>query len=283
MWPRDSTGRPRRKAFLADLGSSYTGFSTLVGEGIYTRHGTADIDQLFGERVFDFPKPVDLIRLLVDQCTVEGDIVLDFFAGSCATGHAVLKRAQELGQDLRFILIQLPEKCFEKGKASAHGYKTIADIGKVRLSKVLEPGDSEDGTGFKVFKLSSSNIKPWDASFDTLDQDLYASTDNIKPDRSPEDVLYELLLKYGLDLAIPVDERIIAGKTVFIIGAGALVVCLDSGITLDVVRGIAELKTELSPEVMRVVFKDASFADDVVKANTVQILKQAGVNDVKSL
>ena len=283
LWPRDSTGRPRRKAFLADLGSSYTGFSTLVGEGIYTRHGTADIDQLFGERVFDFPKPVDLIRLLVDQCTVEGDIVLDFFAGSCATGHAVLKRAQELGQDLRFILIQLPEKCFEKGKASAHGYKTIADIGKVRLSKVLEPGDSEDGTGFKVFKLSSSNIKPWDTDFEELDGAFLGAIDNIKPDRSQEDVLYELLLKYGLDLAIPIDERIIAGKTIFIIGAGALVVCLDNGITLDVVRGIAELKTELSPEVMRVVFKDASFADDVVKTNAVQILQNAGVDDVKSL
>ena len=92
-----------------------------------------------------------------------------------------------------------------------------------------------------------------------------------------------MLLKYGLDLAIPVDERTIAGQTVFIIGAGALVVCLDSVVTLDVVRGIAQLKTELKPEVMRVVFKDSGFENDVVKTNTVQILKQAGVDDVKSL
>ena len=96
-------------------------------------------------------------------------------------------------------------------------------------------------------------------------------------------MLYELLLKYGLDLAIPIESRTIAGKKVHIIGAGALVVCLATGVNLDVVEGIAALKTELKPEVMRVVFRDASFKDDVVKTNTVQILKQAGIDDVKSL
>ena len=137
--------------------------------------------------------------------------------------------------------------------------------------------------GFKVFKLSSSNIKSWDADFDQLEGALLGAIEQIKPQRSTEDVLYELLLKYGLDLAIPVEQRKIAGKTVYIIGAGALVVCLDSDIGLDVARGIAELKAELKPEAMRVVFKDSGFANDVVKTNTVQILKQAGVDDVKSL
>ena len=107
--------------------------------------------------------------------------------------------------------------------------------------------------------------------------------ENIKPDRSEHDVLYELILKYGLDLAVPVEERIIADRTVFVIGAGALVVCLAPSIDLDVVRGIATLLSELAPETCRVVFKDSGFASDVVKTNAVQILKQAGVDDVKSL
>ena len=159
------------------------------------------------------------------------------------------------------------------------GFDTISDLTAERLRRI------GSDLGFKVFKLSSSNIKPWDADFEaeSLQRSLEDAVDNVKSERSKQDVLYELLLKYGLDLAIPVDERTIAGQTVFIIGAGALVVCLDSVVTLDVVRGIAELKTELNPEVMRVVFKDSGFENDVVKTNTVQILKQAGVDDVKSL
>ena len=137
--------------------------------------------------------------------------------------------------------------------------------------------------GFRVFKLSSSNIKTWDAEFDTLDESLLSAIENIKPERSENDVLYELLLKYGLDLAIPIESHTISGKKVYAIGAGALVACLTTGVTLGVVEGIAALKENLKPEVMRVVFRDAGFADDVVKANTVQILKQAGINDVKSL
>jgi adenine-specific DNA-methyltransferase len=137
--------------------------------------------------------------------------------------------------------------------------------------------------GFKVFKLDASNIKPWDADFDNLETALFDTVDNIKPDRSEADVLYELLLKYGLDLAVPIEERNIAGKTVYLIGAGALVVCLDKKISLEVVEGIAALKGELKPEVMRVVFKDSGFADDVVKTNAVQILRQTEIEDVKSL
>jgi adenine-specific DNA-methyltransferase len=193
----------------------------------------------------------------------------------------------------RFLLVQLPELTYSLDKkggrlespASKMGYSSIAEMSKERLKVVSEEliqGEDKD-LGFRTFKLSSSNIKPWDTDFEELDGALLGAIDNIKSERSEQDVLYELLLKYGLDLAIPVDERNIAGKTVFIIGAGALVVCLDSGVSLDVVRGIAELKTELKPEVMRVVFKDSGFENDVVKTNTVQILKQAGVDDVKSL
>lgn len=107
--------------------------------------------------------------------------------------------------------------------------------------------------------------------------------ENIKQDRSETDVLYELLLKYGLDLAVPIEVREIAENTVYVIGAGALVVCLAKQISLEVVEGIAALRDELKPEVMRVVFKDSGFKDDMVKTNAVQILRQAGIDDVKSL
>lgn len=131
----------------------------------------------------------------------------------------------------------------------------------------------------RVFTLEASNIKPWDADFDNLEDAVLNSADNIKSDRSEQDVLYELLLKFGLDLCVPIETRKIAGKTVYSVGAGALIVCLDKDITLDVVEGIVALKGELKPEIMRVVFRDSGFQDDVVKTNAVQILKQAGLPD----
>jgi len=132
-------------------------------------------------------------------------------------------------------------------------------------------------------KLHASNIKPWAADFETLSTELFDVVENIKADRSEADVLYELLLKYGLDLAVPIEERQINARTVFIVGAGALVVCLVRPVTLELVEGVAALKKELQPEVMRVVFRDSGFEDDVVKTNAVQILRQAGIEDIKSL
>ena len=201
-------------------------------------------------------------------------------------------------------MVQLPEPCGEETEAHKAGYKTIADIGKERIRRVFKKletaqankakeaqgslqGDAGDSPkldfGFKVFKLDASNIKPWDADFGNLEMALYDAVENIKPDRTEFDVLYELLLKYGLDLAVPIDERKVAGKTVYIIGAGALIVCLAENIKLEVVEGIASLKKELGPEIMRVVFKDSGFTDDVVKTNAMQILCQAEIEDVKSL
>jgi adenine-specific DNA-methyltransferase len=196
------------------------------------------------------------------------------------------------GGSRKFIMVQLPEICDEKSEAYKAGYKTIADIGKERIrragKKIISDNAEQDGIdnldiGFKVFKLSLSNIKPWDADFDTLENALLSSVDNIKDDRSQDDVLYEILLKYGVDLTVPIEERQLGGKTVYSIGFGALVICLDDAITLDVVEAIGGLKAELEPEVMRVVFKDSGFKDDVVKTNAIQILKKYGIDDVKSL
>ena len=292
LWPEKSDGRPRRKVFLSELSQDNPGFSSLVGGNVYTRNGTADMMSLFKDKVFDFPKPVEFVQIFVQQATEIDDLIFDFFSGSATSAHAVMKaNTQDLGSR-KFIMVQLPEPCDEKSEAYKAGYPTIAEIGKERIrragDKIKSENADKDGIdnldiGFKVFKLSSSNIKPWDADFDTLENALLSSVDNIKDDRSQDDVLYEILLKYGVDLTVPIEERQLGGKTVYSIGFGALVICLDDAITLDVVEAIGGLKAELEPEVMRVVFKDSGFKDDVVKTNAIQILKKYGIDDVKSL
>ncbi len=304
FFSRDET-RIIRKIYLADQDGrapETIWFGKDVG---VTRKGASELKELFdGKAPFDTVKPTPLIRRMMHVAGVQAnDLCLDFFAGSCSTAHAVASEGQG-----RFIVVQLPEQVDDNlphGKAARElGLTNIAEIGKERIRRVIKkieaeqaqkstdaegrlPGTSEAvpelDLGFKVFKLDASNIKPWDADFDNLDQALFNSVENIKPDRSEMDVLYELLLKIGLDLAVPIEERTIAGKTVFIIGAGALVVCLASDVTIEAVEGVAKLKEELKPEIMRVVFKDAGFKDDVVKTNAVQILRQAGIEDVKSL
>ncbi len=270
---------------------------------------------------FQYPKPKELIEYLLRLGAETGGLVIDFFAGSCTTAHAVF----EINQDdnskrLNFIMVQLPELLDSNDPKQKPGYDfcqqnglpvNIAEIGKERIRRVIKkikteqsektkeakgklPGMTEEtqklDLGFKVFKLDSSNIIPWDADFDNLKENLYNAVENIKPDRSEADVLYEILLKYGLDLTLPIEARKIEDKTVYIIGAGALVICLADAISLEVVEGIASLyrkeyKDSLQKNnmMMKVVFKDAGFKDDVVKTNAMQILKQAGIEDVKSL
>ena len=291
LFPFDPNGRPREKKFLADLKSEKTGFSSwLVSIQVgYTTNGTRDLSKLFEGRLFDFPKPISLLSTLIDQATTQNDIVLDFFAGSCSTAHALQKSNADNNQNKRFVVVQLPELTDENSESFRAGYKNIADISKERIrraaKKIKEENPDYNGDlGFKVFKLDSSNIKRWDASFDTLESDLMDAVDYLVKDRTDEDVLYELCLKIGLDLSIKIEEKIIAGKKLFILGRGYLVVCLDDAITMDLVNSIGALKDELDPEDgMRVVFKDDGFKDDVVKTNALQTLKRFGIDDIKSL
>lgn len=302
----DGKGVPRRKTYLSESTGRVPWTWWPNREVGHTQEAKKEVNALFEKaEVFPTPKPTRLISRMMELATSSpDDIVLDFFAGSCATAHAAIEHSRKHGRRLRFIMVQLPEPC-EKGSAAYEaGYFTIADIGKERIRRVIKqidtdqeqkaknaerelPGTTEEipelDTGFKVFKLDASNIKPWDADFDNLETALFDSVENVKTDRTESDVLYELLLKYGLDLAVPIEERQAGGKTAYIIGAGALIVCLADKVGLDTVEGIAAMRDELKPEVMRVVFKDAGFADDVVKTNAVQILRQAGVEDVKSL
>jgi adenine-specific DNA-methyltransferase len=282
----DETTIPNRKSYLEEISvEPYP--SVFYRDG---RSATLEVESYVGNGVFPFPKNTDVISELIELATNPGDLIIDFFAGSGSAGQAVIALNATNGVPRKFILVQLPEPCDIKSEAYKAGYKTIADIGKERIRRAGEKilNATKDGIenldiGFKVFKLDSSNIKPWDADFDNLEDTLLNIVDNIKEDRSEEDVLTEILLKYGLDLTVPIEERQVSGKTVYVIGFGALVVCLADAITLEVVEGIGHLKAELAPEVMRVVFKDSGFKDDVVKTNAIQILKQYGIDDVKSL
>ena len=237
---------------------------------------------------FENPKNVDLIKTIAQLCQDADFTILDFFAGSATTAHAVMQLNAEDGGNRKCISVQLPELTDEKSESYKAGYKNIAEISKERIRRAAkkikqENPDYQGDLGFKVFKLDSSNIKRWDANFDNLKQNLIDAVDYIKQDRSNDDIVYEILLKYGLDLAVPIEIREIAGAKIYIIGLGALVICLDKNITMEVVNGICTLKTELSPEIMRVVFSDNGFKDDVIKTNAIATLKRAGIEDIKSL
>lgn len=241
------------------------------------------------ESPFDSPKPTDMISTFCSWFTSENDIVLDFFSGSATTAHGVLKINSEDNQTRRFMMVQLPEKTSEKSEAFKVGYKTISDLGKDRIKKAIEiivsknPMFSENmDLGFKVFKLDDSNIKGWDGKPSNLEQSLYDAVSNIKDDRTEEDVLYEILLKYGLDLTLHIEEKTIEGRKVFNVGLGALFICLGDNITSKVAEGIGKWKEEINPEVCRVIFKDTGF-NDVEKTNSVQTLKRFGIEEVKSI
>ena len=262
-----------------------------------------EVDGLFAAQgVFEYPKPTLLIRRLIQICARPTDIVLDFFAGSGTTGHAVMAQNATDAGNRSFILVQLPEALnpdsSEQKPAADFCTKlarpcTIAELTKERLRRVGEKISDENASftgdiGFRVFKLDTSNIRAWEPNNDDLDGTLFDNIDHIKPDRSEDDILYELLLKLGLDLCVPIETRTIVGKNVHSIGAGTLISCLDERINREDVEplslGIVEWHKELAPAGdSTVVFRDSAFADDVAKTNLAAILEQHGLGNVRSL
>jgi len=285
LWPEDPNGRPRRKAFMDELESVYTGFSSIVGDKWFTKDGTADIDSLFGSRVMDFPKPTGLIVEVLEQGDLNNGIIIDFFSGSATTAHAVMQLNAEDGGNRKFIMVQLPEPCDEKSEAFKAGYKTIAEIGKERIrragKKIMDELEAKQPTlldtpsaantpdiGFRVFKVDTSNMMdvyytPYELTQGKLD----LHKDHIKPDRRPEDLLFQVFLDWGLDLTLPIAKETIYGKTVFFVDTNALLACFDSGITEELVKMLAKHKP------LRVVFRDDAFGSDSVKINVEQIFK----------
>jgi len=245
-----------------------------------TTQGNQDILKAFGASVFDYSKPIALMNHILGASGVKKDnIVLDLFSGSATTLCAVNDFNEKNDTNVKFVGIQIPELTPDKSVARKNGFEKISDVSKERLRLT----DPEEKYGFKVFSLDSSNINQWEPDFDNLSDILDNCVDSIKPERTSQDVLYEILIKYGLDLTYPITEHTLAGKTVYDVAFGSLIVCLDDGITRETVEAIGKLKQELDSETTRVVFKDAGFADDAVKVNAIQLLKQYGVDDVKSI
>ena len=265
--------------------------------GPFNQEGTQENREMFNGKVpFDFTKPSALIKYLISMEINEKkdkeSIVLDFFSGSSTSADAVMQLNAYDNGNRKFIMVQLPEVIKNKSEAYSLGFRNICEIGKERIRRAGEKIKEENrhnhvienlDIGFKVFKLDSSNIKKWNPDYDKLEQSFDDILENFMPNRTEEDVVYEIMLKYGIDLTYPVEERVINCKKVFSIGFGALIICLDDNISLDVVNGIVELKEELEPEICRVVFKDNGFETDSVKTNAVQILKRNNIKEVMSI
>ena len=258
---------------------------------------TQEIRRLFGADVMSYPKPSGLMKYLVRAMTGDGDIVMDFFAGSASTAHGVMLQNSEDGCNRRYIMVQLPEP-LRPGDAQskpalefcrAHGVSpTIAEIGKERIrraaAEIASKGEAARlDLGFRVFRLDSSNIRQWDPDPGNLEESLLCAAERIKDDRRDADVMYELVLKYGLDLATSVERREIDGKAVYIVGAGDLVVCVADHVDLRLAEGVARLRAELVATQMQVVFRDAGFGSDADRVNAVQVLRLAGIENVKTL
>jgi len=288
VFPKKDDGRPREKKFRYELKNEFTGFSSVLPAEVgYTLNGSREVRNLFGAKFFEFPKPVSLIQALLEQgAPAHNDIVLDFFAGSGTTAHAVAKLNSEDGGNRPFLAVQIAEKIIEEAEAYKNGFHTIAELSKERIrlagTKILEgechPDWNKD-VGFRVLKIDSSNMADVFYAPDDTDQaGLLDLVDNIKPDRTPEDLLFQVLLDWGVDLTLPISRETIMDKTVFFVSGTALCACFDSGITDDLVKELAARTP------MRVVFRDTAFKDDAAKINAGQIFKALSpATDVKSI
>ena len=291
----DGNGVPRQKRFLSEVKNSITPMTiwkyTEVG---HSQDATKKLKELFDEvHVFDYSKTVELIKRCIELYTIQGDIILDFFSGSATTAHSIMQLNAEDGGNRKYIMVQLPELCDKDSEAYKVGYKNICEIGKERIRRAGEKIKSDESLplenrekldiGFKVFKLDSTNIKEWDTDTENLQQSLLDSIENIKSDRNTLDVLYEILLKYGLDLNIPIEEN----KDFYSIGGGSLLVSLNKEINNEVINSICEEYKKLQ-EIDKefkttVILRDNSFKDDEVKTNAIKKLEQVGISEIRSI
>jgi adenine-specific DNA-methyltransferase len=295
-WGSDGNNVPAIKRFLSEVKAGRVPQTLWSYEDVgHTQEAKKELISLVefpnSDVVFDTPKPTRLIRRILQLATsADGeDIVMDFFAGTGSTLDAVFRENAEGSGKRRCILVQLPESI-----PGASGLlQTIADITKERLrragQKIREENPLFAGdTGFRIFKLDTSNIRAWNPHSTDLEADLLTHADHLVEGRSESDILYELLLKLGLDLCVPIEQRTIHGKDVHAVGGGVLMACLAPRITGDDVevlaQGIVAWHRELAPAGdATCVFRDSAFADDVAKTNLAAILQQHGLNNVRSL
>ena len=305
-WGKTGSNRPGIKRFLSEVREGVVPQTYWPWQDVgSTRNAKQELSQLMeagsGEDLFITPKPTALVRRMLTIAT-EADslvldffdaskpssIILDFFAGTGSIAHAVLDANREDGGARRFILVQLPEP------TGSTDYPTISDMAKERVRRVIKTQHEEDAgqlalggdeiadQGFRVLRLAESNFTEWDARLkhdaETLEDQLELHVEHIRDGRSADDILYELLLKSGFPLTTPVEKKAIAGKSVYIVAGGALIICLEQALTLELIRAIADAKPE------RVVCLDAGFAgNDQLKANAVQTFRTKGVTSFKTV
>ncbi len=291
----DGMQTPSRKSFLSEVKGGVTPVTIWpYGEVGHNHEANNNLKDLGLGGLFNNPKPVRLLEQILRLSTNKeaNDLVLDFFSGSATTAHAVMQLNAKDGGGRRHIQVQLPEPCDEKSAAFKAGYTTIAEISKERIRRAgakiraeleaqlegeLPESDKNKeitakldklDTGFRVLKVDSSNMADVYYQPDEVTQDgLDLQVENIKPDRTPEDLLFQVLLDWGVDLALPIEQETIDGKTVFFVDGNALAACFDPGLDEDFVKTLAKR------EPLRAVFRDASFATDATKINIEQIFK----------
>ena len=306
----DGQATPSRKTFLSEAKSGVSPVTIWPYKEVGHNHeANNEVKKLLAQGVFSNPKPTRLVRRMIELAANGPDepcIVLDFFAGSGTTGHAVMKQNAMDDGCRRYILVQFPEAVDSgnREQKTTAMYLTglgkplnIAELTKERLRRAAaslgsEPAGAATATatdlGFRVFKLDSSNVRAWEPDRADMVRSLLDYVDHIEPARSEDDLFYELLLKLGYDLCAPVERREIAGKRVNAVGGGALVTCLAESIegseVDDLVLGIAAWRDEMDgADDLTVVFRDSAFGDDVAKTNAVEVLRQYGIKDVRSL
>jgi adenine-specific DNA-methyltransferase len=294
LFPTSGKGRPRRKKFLKDLESDFTGFSTQLAT-VYNTQGTRELRAIFDDKeLLDFPKPKDFLKIPINQGTIadKEHIVIDFFAGSATIAHAVLDLNKEDSGNRKFICVQLPEKCDEKSEAFKAGYKTIAEIGKERIRRVIKKIRKEqdgkldlDGTigkqdlGFKVFKLRQSNFKIWRSGIENEEQLVKQLQKHLEPldeHAKTENVLYELLLKSGN----PLTSKIIKKNGYFLVNDNELVLILEKIPARQMAGGIEKIiKNVITTKPKKVITLDRLFNNnDRLKTNTALQMKDAEID-----
>jgi adenine-specific DNA-methyltransferase len=271
----DGRGKPALKRFLCDVKSGVT-YPSIWDFVPLNTSGSNEMSEIFGDAtIFENPKPTGLISELIRLGTAKDSLVLDFFGGSGTTAQSVMEVNAIDGGERRFILVQLPDASPAESPAERAGFFKISDLTKERIRRAGVKIKQQIGltspnldVGFRVLKIDISNMRDVYYAPDAVDQgDLLAHVENIRPDRTPEDLLFQMLVDWGLDLALPVIPESIDGKTVFFVDGNALAACFDAGINDDVVKEIAKRKP------LRAVFRDVSYGSDSVKINVEQIFR----------
>ena len=286
IFPRGGEGKPRYKLFLAEKKAEGQLANTWLGDLSSNQEATREIKQLFGDNlVFDTPKPVGLLVFCLQLATNKNSIILDFFSGSATTAHAVMQLNAEDGGNRKFIMVQLSEKTDEKSEAYKAGYKNICEIGKERIrragKKIKEENAGKEGidkldTGFRVLKLDNSNmLDVYYTPKDFTEQDLFA--DNVKPDRTAEDLLFQVMLDLGVELSATIEQRAIDGKRVFFVNDNYLVACFDENIAESTITEIAKMKPYYF------VMRDSSLASDNVADNFDQLFETYSKDTIRKI